>query len=425
MAGGSSAACGGTPIAAHVAGGSSAGRGGTPIAAHVAGGAGAGRGGTPIAAHVAGARHFVAADYPSERHDDSEVDWSFDETQAFIDYGAQPSGDPATFAGAGALPEGGGRRLRVRPWHAVTGIAVIGAVSVGWGLAHRGGGTPREIATISAPNGPAKVQPKAEADEGAGAPQQGAAVLDRTESALVSKVISHEEQPVDPAAAQRVVSVGAAPVDAPHGLPAFAANSAQINSLAPEPKKVKTVSVRPDGSVIANDSVPPAVTEPAPPALSAAHGPSGDGAKADGAEADAPAHGVTPKIAAKPATTPRPARPAARAKPAKLVSAANPEANDAAGDAPTQPAATDGAAGGAYAVQFGAAGSEAEARQLMQKITAQYSSQLGGRRLGYYRAKVGDKTVYRVRAGVAGKEAAVGICDQVKSAGGSCFVAGN
>jgi len=40
-------------------------------------------------------------------------------------------------------------------------------------------------------------------------------------------------------------------------------------------------------------------------------------------------------------------------------------------------------------------------------------------------AKVGDKTVYRVRVAGVSKDSANAICNKVKAAGGSCFVAGN
>ena len=95
----------------------------------------------------------------------------------------------------------------------------------------------------------------------AAAPQRGAAVLDRNQNAPVKKVVSKQEQPVDPAAAIRVVKLGDGPVDAPHeSAPAGGAN----NPYGAEPRRVKTVSVRPDGTVIDNDAPTPAIARPAP-----------------------------------------------------------------------------------------------------------------------------------------------------------------
>jgi hypothetical protein len=174
---------------------------------------------------------------------------------------------------------------------------------------------------------------------------------------------------------------------------------------------VKTVSVRPDGTVIPNDAPPPAAVAKPPRAEPVA-------SKASPEETEV--QGGTPKIAAKPATTPRAAKPTP--KPAKVAVAEPPPAaeDDAAAAVPPQ-AGRD--AGGAFAVQFGAAGSETEARDMMAKVVGKYGSQLGGRRLGYRHAKVGDKTVYRVRVGGMSKEAAVAMCEKVKAAGGACFVA--
>ena len=62
---------------------------------------------------------------------------------------------------------------------------------------------------------------------------------------------------------------------------------------------------------------------------------------------------------------------------------------------------------------------------MMNKVAGKYGSQLSGHRLGYHHAKVGDKTVYRVRVSGMNKEFAVAICEKVKASGGNCFVATN
>ncbi len=349
-------------------------------------------------------QRYHEADYQEAAYHAQTGEWPVDESQAYLDYGAQDDGE---YASAYEEPRSGRRFPKFRPWHAVAGIAVLGVVSIGWTFAHRSGGSiaPQDLATIAAPEGPAKVPPAAsEAPQ----PEQAATVLDRNENAAVRKVVTSEEQPVDPAVAPKALRLGAGPVDAPH--------QASSDGLvpAPEPRKVKTVSVRPDGSLIANDAVPPAVVakpaRPAPPPAKVSE--------------QAEVEGGTPKIAAKPATTPRAAKPAP--KPAKVATAEPPAAEDnAAPEAAAPTRAGAGSAGGSFAVQFGAAGSEAEARDMMNKVAGKYGSQLGGHRLGYHHAKVGDKTVYRVRVSGMNKEFAVAICEKVKASGGNCFVATN
>jgi hypothetical protein len=343
---------------------------------------------------------------------DPNAGWEYDESNAYLDYGGQeesPYAEEPRRRSARSLP-------KFRAWHAVAGICVLGVASIGWSFAHRAGGSiaPKEIATIAAPGGPAKVPP---ATSEAAQPEQGATVLDRSsENATVRKVVKSEEQPVDPTVAPRALRAAsdpAASADAPR-------QQGDPMVSVPEPRKVKTVSVRPDGSLIANDSVPPAVVAKPPKAVPVA--------PLDAAEADV--QGGTPRIADKPATTPRAAKPTA--KPAKVAVAepppppadvAPPQEAEDAGQAATT--GSVGSGGKSFAVQFGAAGSETEARDMMMKVAKQYSGQLGGGKLGYHHAKVGDKTVFRVRAAGMSKETAVSVCEKVKAAGGNCFVASN
>lgn len=361
------------------------------------------------------AAHVTADDYYAV---DPETEWEHSQSQDYLDYGDE------AYAEEPAERKGFFRSLgeRLRPWHAVVGLSAVGALSVALALGHRGGiVAPREIATIKAPEGPAKVQPSAVA-ETAG-PQRGAAVLDRSQNAPVSKVVSSREQPVDPAAAIRVVRLGDGPVDAPHE-PATPAPS----SYNSEPKRVKTVSVRPDGTVIDDDAPPaPAILRSAPtPAPPAARAPTAP--RADVAEPAAPT--ATPKSAKPPATTPPATTPAAgaaqaprrrpaAAAPAPAAENAAPAEQTAAIAAPAEEAGTRGG----FAVQFSAAASEEEARRTMSKIASKYNAALGGRRLGFRVAKIGERSVYRVRAAGMSREAAVGVCEKVKASGGDCFVA--
>ncbi|ATQ67524.1 MULTISPECIES: SPOR domain-containing protein [Methylosinus] len=346
------------------------------------------------------AESYYHAEEPLAAHGE----WGREEAQDYLDYGDDPD---EMVEEEPQRPKGffAGLRERLKPWHAVAGVATLGAVSVGLVFGHRSGVVaPQEIATIRAPEGPAKVQPHVVAE--AAAPKPGATILDRSQSAPVRQVVSNQEQPIDPAAAMRVVRLGDGPVDAPHE-PAG-------SPFGAEPKRVKTVSVRPDGTVIERDAPAPAIARPAPAARQALPGAAKPAQVPD-------AGAATPKSPVKPATTPHAAAPA---KPKVEKPVAPQTAAVAEPAAPAPAPAAPGAAGG-FAVQFGAAGSEAEARKMIQDVSAKFGAQLGGRRPGYQFAKVGDKSVYRVRAAGMSREAAVGVCQKVKASGGNCFVAGN
>jgi len=348
--------------------------------------------GTTYAGADLAARHFAARPAQQVRSApmDAEEDWA-EEPSAYRDHDSEEN------TGYEADDEESPRDgfLRLRPWHAVTAIALIAVGGLAWGFAKRSGVIgAREIATIAAPGGPAKVPPAANAAADASVDKPDAAVLDRRENAQVKHVVSHQEQAVEPKVEPRAVYSGAAPSDA---------DDAVAPPADSQPKKIKTVSVRPDGSLIPNAELPPAV------------------AKAAGAashDAAAKRSSTTPASPVKPTVTPH-ADKTVKPKPAQNVAAVQ------EGAEVKTPAATHKIDNGGFAVQFGAAADEAEAHALVSKVASKYGAQLGGHRPTYRMAKVGDKTVYRVRAGGMSKESAVSVCEKVKSSGGSCFIAGD
>lgn len=327
----------------------------------------------------------VYAERDATAYHGAEGGWT-DDSQ-YLDYGADDD----------RYDEPRGFRRWFRPWHAVTAISVIAVASIAWGFLHRSGKDGnRDIATINAPEGPVKVKPVADADPGA--PPVGATVLDRKDPPLVKQIVTNSEQAIDPTVAPKTVRLGAGPVDAPHDPPA----------LGVQPRRVKPVTVRPDGTRVDDAALPPAIARavnpPAPPA------------------ADLPKGGTPKPVVAKPATTPKAAKPKAPDRVAATETP--PAAADAVAPADDASAATPIGKGG-YAVQFGAAANEAEAKNLVKTVSAKYGSQLGGSRPTYKSATVGDKTVYRVRVGGLSKDSAVAICGKVKAGGGNCFVAAN
>ncbi len=347
--------------------------------------------GNEFAAADLAARHFAARPGPQARSAASDAQDAWSQGPG-VDSGHHESEDDDGYDDMDDAPARG-RSMRLRPWHAVAVVAVLASSLLAWGFAKRGGVVGgREIALINAPDGPAKVPPAANADASVDKPE--AAVLDRQENAPVKRIVSHQEQAVEPKVESRANYNGAGQTDADGG---------QVPSAGPQPKRIKTVSVRPDGSLIANADVPPAVAKAA-----------GAGAR----DAAAKHASTTPAAPASPSATPR-ADKTAKPKATPRVAAVEPDAEQ------KTPASTQKVEKGAFAVQFGAAATEAEAHALVSKVATKYGSQLGGHKPTFKVAKVGDKTVYRVRAGGMSKESAASICGNVKSSGGTCFVAGD
>ena len=96
-----------------------------------------------------------------------------------------------------------------------------------------------------------------------------------------------------------------------------------------------------------------------------------------------------------------------------------------ASTAPVSTGAISPATGqGGYVVQVSSQRSADQAQASFASMQRRYNSVLGGFEANIQRADLGEKgTYYRVRIGpMANRESAVQLCEQLKSAGGSCFV---
>ncbi|MBX9740187.1 MAG: hypothetical protein K2X62_08950, partial [Beijerinckiaceae bacterium] len=134
-----------------------------------------------------------------------------------------------------------------------------------------------EMPTILALNGPVKVQPVQTLSD---APKLGVSILERGSSNIAdSKVVESQEQALDLAQAARSARA-AAPASAPsrpdNGEPVTLAPppppSAATNSIFAEPKRVKSVTVRPDGTIVQNAAPAPTPRPDSMGALMAASG---------------------------------------------------------------------------------------------------------------------------------------------------------
>ncbi|MGI3899752.1 MAG: SPOR domain-containing protein [Janthinobacterium lividum] len=266
--------------------------------------------------------------------------------------------------------------------------------------------------TIMAATGPTKVKMD---DNSATAPEDQDAALLSKSGAVSSgpvKIVSSQEQPADLGQLPKSdLADGARPLPSPSASP------------FPEPKKVKTFLVHPDGTMLSGDPAPSG-TRPSSPVAAAA----------------AAALPATPKTAARGGTTPQ--APAATASIASLV--ADPVPTDTAPVVtpakPARQAASPGvrqasakpsdtadapSTGGGYGVQLASSPNEADANAAFAKLKKKYPTQLGSYSASVHKAETGDKPVYRVRIGGMAQDEAKSLCSQLQTAGGSCFVMHN
>jgi SPOR domain len=439
------------------------------------------------------------------------------------------AGDGEAAAAAGEAPRRSGRVLATMGVLVVVGAAGL----VGAWVVKGAPGLPKTPPLIMAADGPTKIQPPT--DDTIASPSDSASVLlkDQKGKPEPVKLVSSQEQPVDlaqqakappvpapaPMAAAVVAaappagsSASSAPLAAASAMPAAAVSAspapaapsagaapgrsiAALSSIGstsaapaapapfPEPKRVKTVSVRPDGSVISSGSevvadarpaADPAAAPATPDASSAppddaaaqpAHPPVPHARPAFDASADSAAQPATPKLdlptklspkssarvpiaktdttvasgAAQSAETPR-AQPQQQAQqqapqpqksPLQLGSDIFQSVTKAVGGEPqTQVAAADPVAtattttsSGSYAVQLAAPATDREAQSASARLQAKYASALGGMQPTIHQADVNGRSIYRVRVGGMAKADAVALCQKLKASGGDCFVA--
>lgn len=325
--------------------------------------------------------------------------------------------------------------------------------------------TSGEPPVILADKDPVKIVP--EDKGGQSVPNQDKAVYDRVEGAATSdpkqeSLISSSENPVDvvqktlipetlPLEGENEADVLGTPVgetNDPRLLPNDAAQQEQApaesaDNVTITPRKVRTMIVRPDGTLVAQElpAEPQAAPEPAPvapdtvqtaakPALAAPTEP----APTEPAPTlpatttpqtamaapttEAPAEAAKPVDAAKPAASaPVPtSRPADQ--PVNVVNTVTDQGNIRA------PGATVAVPPGGYVIQIASLPSEAEAQKSYKSLSAKYANVIGGRGVDILKADIAGKgTFYRVRIPAGSKADAIALCESYRKAGGSCLVA--
>ena len=314
-----------------------------------------------------------------------------------------------------------------RPLYVMAAVIVAGIVGIGASFGFKGAVSPQEeVARIKAADGPAKIHPETAA--GTEIPDQDASILGGSPQQPPVAVVNNVEQPADLTAPANMPDAQANPARAIAGLPTGAASVPVPAPPAPaqpqpsaeplsiddilEPKKVKTVSVRPDGTLLPNDA-PPQVTATAVP-VPAARPTAASMAKA-----------ATPKSAARVATTPKPAADAngnPQPRTSIAAKAKRVEVADARGQAPAAGAAQT--LPGSFSVQLAAPGTEQEARETEVRLLQKFGAEFAGFHTTIHKAAVSGKPVYRVRVGgLPSRNEAIALCQKVQSGGGNCFVA--
>jgi len=316
-----------------------------------------------------------------------------------------------------------GSRLRRRrpsrsPLYAAVGVvALCVAASAGYfGLRGGGSGGGGEAPLIHADASAVKVKPPA--DNVAPAPTKE--IYEQIARAPgETKVVASNEQPVDVEQTlrqQRAAAVAAgklpsevadnagtfgAPGVAP--LPTHAANRDPRSGLG-EPRRVRTVSIGPDGKV--RDAGQQPATAPQ--------------SVREAAQAPTPAARPTPPA--------RPTQQAAvkqehRVQPTMVDNTPTGSVGAAASaPKPVAAAAAAPAGKGGFAVQLGAPGSEQEAKAMAASLKRKYGV-LASHGTAVVKAQSNGRTVYRLRVPGLSRESATSLCQQLKSVGGSCFVA--
>ncbi len=358
-----------------------------------------------------------------------------------------------------------------RPVRSVRGMVTTAAVIVVLGVGAYGAyswvrhGAPissfsGEPRVIAADSDPIKVAP--ENPGGTVVPNQDKAVYDRvagdsTAAPKQKELVSSNEQPVDvvqktliPEAVSpddsdgdQVTSTPVGETEDPRLLPnqnggntnVAANNDDQVPSVSP--RKVRTMIVKPDGSLVPRDEpVADTTTAAAKPANSqvastnSRPSQSNTPAAAQPDSADAASAESTPIRVVKtnpvPTARPEPAAKASTAAPAQEAQAqpkVQPKQVASASPPAAAPAATSAAGGGAYGVQIASLPTEADAQKSQANLKVKFASIIGNHPLEIRKADIAGKgTYYRVRVVAGSKDEAAAICTRYRAAGGTCLI---
>ncbi|WP_307270408.1 SPOR domain-containing protein [Labrys wisconsinensis] len=342
----------------------------------------------------------------------------------------------------------------------LVGLVALAAIGGGAAYAWKSGvfdsgtmmGTRGEPPLIVASKEPTKIKPEAPASTDM--PTTTKEIFDRVSqdrTEVPERIMPREEQPVAIAAAVPDAPKPAAPPPALPPLPAEQTGAVAPPplptrglpaALAPpsEPRRVKTVKVLADGTIVTGEAQAAPSADPQQPVVDAGV-PSLAVPQITTADTpltappgQAPAAADTPDAAAAP-PAPRPVavppvRPkriaAAPVKPAEAPPAA-PAADQPHMQVASLEASPPEATGSGFVVQVSSQKSQADAIAAFQALQRKFPAVVGGMKPSIKKAEVGDKgTFYRVRVGGwQARDQATTFCVKLKAAGGDCVVTRN
>jgi cell division septation protein DedD len=375
----------------------------------------------------------------------------------------------------GAPAADAGEERRPMRWKiAVSALALAGVAMIGAVFVLKGGvpGLKKDAPFIAAAQGPTKVAPPSDQTVTTSS-DAGATLLHDNGKPGPVKVVNSEEQPVDlnaQASANNPPSASAAQggttdpalaaiINSPLVPPQPAAPPKGMTSEFPDPKPVRTISLRPDGTPIgalspldqspsnANPTPAPAeqpskpaaaLSAPTPKATSDATGaaqpstpkielptklsPPKSAARVAVGKTDTTAPGGTAQATAEPAQTDVPPKSDRAGKKPKTGQVA--DATETTGSIAQPPVdATAATTSGGWSVQLAAPKSEAEAQSTMTRLNSKYAAELNGSPIGVHKAQVNGDTIYRLRVSGLTKADAAALCARLKGEGGQCFIA--
>lgn len=403
---------------------------------------------TPAAVTETGRRYAVDADYLDAARGEAQTDI------ADMEFAFDPDAeeDVAPAIPTARRPLGRGYLMAT----ALVCVAVLGGLAV-FMLPFGSGDGDSEIALVEADPSPTKVRP--ENPGGVVIPNQDNKVYDRVAGAGVNeaptqeKLLQSAEEPLELPMPRDEEAADLAPFPGDVDGTSVKAED-RIVPLSPEeegvdttmevaavaPRKVRTMVVKADGTLVARevpvqdadlpaeDGMGPAldpiasattsvddemgipVDEPAAEQSAVQDG----GAATEASAAEAPAAAAP---AANAASTPNaapiaPSRPSDQ--PVDIVGEVQPN---------QQVAALAPAPAGAWSMQIASQPSEAAAQASHRDLQRRYASVLEGRPVNIVKADIpGKGTFWRVRVPAATRAEAVQLCETYKAAGGSCFV---
>jgi hypothetical protein len=283
----------------------------------------------------------------------------------------------------------------------LVGCGILGTAGAYGYRTYYSGARPTDAPIISAEKSPNKMVP---APVG-GDSQTGKPIQERL-GAANERVVARQEEPVTLSDPNSQRSVLPAPFTTSPG----PGPSVQVPAgTATEPKKVRTVAIRPDGAdpvarPVTGVGSPPPQTSPSPPIA-----------------------------ATRQASASKPVAPPARNGGGPLSLEPQGQTGETASSYQSAPreqhavAAVSPAASGGYVVQISSQRSEADAQASFRSLQSKFPKELGDREAIVRRADLGQKGIYyRAMVGPFGTAGdADQFCGNLKSAGGQCIVQKN